>query len=770
MQFLSLRPRKPFVGIALAAVAGILVADFWPAPALVAACGALAMALVTYAWPNAWLCRGLALAVFFALHSIRHSHAPAVAIEELLKSGSRPAVLSGVVRSEPTTGTNSRGEPWAKFWMKGESMRIDDTESQYRGLCAMRWSGHAPAYGDAIRVEGTARSLEPVANPGQFDTASWLRRKGVRFEVLTRNESDCAVNGSGRGPVVISAAITARRWIQEKLELGLEGAPEVAKLIESMVLGLRGETPAEMKGLFQKTGTLHLFAVSGLNVAMLAGIAWHLLKPLRFSRRAAVLVILPLLAAYAVVTGLSPSCVRATVMAAFVLSAQFFERSAVPVNSLAAAAVAILAWDTNELFSPGFQLSFVLVLFIMALTAPIARRVEPLGRPDDFIPQELWTRGQQGRAGVWRKISQAAGVTVAAWLGSLAFTAGYFHLISPVAIVANAVAVPLAFGVLALGLMSLVCATFSSVLAAVVNQANWLIAKVLLASLAVFAEVPGGHIYVEAPHFGSAAACEVTSVAVGDGGAALHVRAGGGDWLLDCGGARDYEAALLPYLRSRGVNRLDGLVLTHGDASHIGAALPLFGDFQPRWVGDTIFMDRSPSRRGLHAGLAAKAIGRRYLQRGEEVSLGRNAKLTVLHPSGAIARTVADDKALVCRIEAAGLRALFVSDAGFSTERWLIANETDLRADVLIMGWHSRDLSGTRDFLSKVRPVAIVSSEPPFGSTRERADEWAGECRAVGAMLFPQESCGAVKIELRDDGEIALRSFVGDQTFRSRAR
>jgi len=769
MQSLILRPRKPFLGIALAAIAGILLAERWPAPVVWVVGGTAVLALLTFAWPKAWLCHGVAGAAFFSLHILRHVHAPGAGIEELLLSGARPVSVTGVVWSEPTSGTSSRGQPRATFWLKIESLRIDGGEMRSGGLCLVRWSGKAPVYGDAVSIEGTAQSHEEVRNPGQFDTAGWLRRKGIRFQVVARNVSDCAVTGNGRGSKVISFAIAARAWVKAKLDLGLEDAPDVAALIESMVLGLRGETPPEMKGLFQKTGTLHLFAVSGLNVAMLGGIAWHLLKPLRLSRRAAVLVILPLLAAYAIVTGLSASCVRATVMAAFVLSAQFFERPAVAVNSLAAAAVAILAWDTNELFSPGFQLSFVLVLFIMALTSPIAQWMEPAGRPDDFIPRELWTKGERFVAALWRQIAQAGGVTLSAWMGSFIFMAGYFHLVSPVAILANAVAVPLAFCVLALGLMSLVCATFSTGLAVMVNAANWVTAKALLASLAAFAQVPAGYVYVETPRFGAAVACEITSLAVGDG-AALHLRAGGGDWLLDCGGARDYERCLLPYLRSRGVNRLAGLMLTHGDTAHIGATLPLFEDFRPRWIGDTISSDRSPSRREIHAGLAATGFGRRYLQRGDEATLGAKAKFTVLFPPAGIVRTVADDRALVCRVEAAGLRALCVSDAGFSTERWLLANEADLRADVLIMGWHSRDISGTPDFLSRVRPVAIVSSEPPFGMPRERADELERECRALGATWFRQEKCGAVKIDLREDGEIALRSFLGNQTFRSRAR
>jgi beta-lactamase superfamily II metal-dependent hydrolase len=395
--------------------------------------------------------------------------------------------------------------------------------------------------------------------------------------------------------------------------------------------------------------------------------------------------------------------------------------------------------------------------------------MEPFGAPDDFIPQEIWTRGERWRVSLWKQIAGTTGVTLSAWVGSFVFMAGYFHLISPVAVFANAVAVPLAFVVLALGLMSLLCGIVSTALAAIVNQANLISAKALLASLALFSKAPGGYVYSEMPDFKRAPACELMSLEVGDG-SAIHVRSSGGDWLVDCGGARDYNSTLLPYLRSRGVNRLDGILLTHGDTAHVGGAVLALDDFHPRWIADTIFYSvRSPSRRDIHARLAAAKIGRRYFQRGDEFSLGENATLKVLFPPPEIARTQADDKALVCRIEAAGLRVLLMSDAGFSTERWLMENETDLRADVIVAGWHSRDLSGTADFLALVAPRAVVRSRPPFGVSEERLAERERGVRAIGAEAFHQEHCGAVRIELRGDG-VTITPFLGGQIFRSRAR
>ena len=768
-QMISLRLRKPLLGIGIAAIAGILLAEAWPVSVAWAAGMTALLALAAFLFPRAWMCFAFSAAAFFALHQVRYHHAAGNAVAALLQNGQRTASVTGVVWSEPTSHTGSRGEPRASFWLKVESLRLNGDVVAYERLCLLKWAGDAPAYGDAVTVEGSARALPEITNPGQFDMSDWLRRHGVRFEVSARNASDCAVTAHVRGSRAIRFAIDARAWIQSKLELGMEGEPDLTMLIEGVVLGMHGETPPEMRELFQRTGTVHLFAVSGLNVAMLAGIAWYLLKPLRLPRRVVPVIIIPLLWAYALATGLGSGCVRATVMASFILLGRLLERPATPMNSLAGAALAILAWDTNDLFKPGFQLSFVTVAFIMWLSAPIARRLEPLSQPDDFIPRELWTRGQRLFGALWKRITQAAGISVSAWIGSSVFMAGYFHLVSPAALFANPVAVPFAFLVLALGMMSLLCGIFSAKLVALVNQANWVMAKALFASLALCSNAPGGYVYVEVPRFGRAPVCEITSLEVG-GGAAIHVRSGGGDWLVDCGGARDYDNALLPYLRSRGVNSLDGLVLTHGDTAHIGAAWNVREDFHPRWVADTIYGDLSPSRRDIHARLAAAGFGKRYLQRGEEIPLGEHVALKVLFPPPGIARTQADDKALVCRIEAAGLRVLLMSDAGFSTENWLIENEPDLRADALVSGWHSRDISGTADFLSRVQPCAAVCSRPPFGSPPERLAEWERNVRAVGAEVFEQEHCGAVRIELREDGELVLRTFLGGQSLRIRAR
>ncbi len=172
-------------------------------------------------------------------------------------------------------------------------------------------------------------------------------------------------------------------------------------------------------------------------------------------------------------------------------------------------------------------------------------------------------------------------MSFAAWIGSLPLMLWDYHLVTLISLVANLVVVPIAFFVLTGALLSLVTAPFSSWLSVVFNNANWVLTKFILGAVCLFAQIPAGHFYVEHPHRPTAALLEINALDLRSG-AAVHVRGAHRDWLIDAGPARDYDRVLLPYLRARGVNRLEGLILTHADAAHIGGASGVLLDFQPR--------------------------------------------------------------------------------------------------------------------------------------------------------------------------------------------
>lgn len=764
MPGLDLRIRQPLLGLAACAVAGIVVADRWPLPPGWMTGLAIVLGLAALLRPRTALCWLFTAAAFATLHSVRCQNHPARQLARVLDAGPRVARAAGIVWSEPQPVKFHSGARTGRFRMKVERLEIDG-RNFIGGMVNVTWAGPLPAYGDRVRLLGSAENVPPVRNPGEFDSARHLRRQGICSEIEVFFPVDAAVESSGHGELTQRFAIAARHWLAERLGRDLEDEPDIRTLIASMVLGMRAsETPEEMQEIFRRTGTLHLFAVSGLNTAMLGLIAVFVLKAAGLSRRAAVFLTVPVLAGYALVTGLSPSCVRAAIMTSLLLLGSVIDRRVLVFNSLGGAAVIILAWDSNQLFTAGFQFSFVLVAVIVWLSTRIARPLEPLGRPDAYLPKPLWSWRQHATAFGGKCLAASLGITLAAWLGSVLFTAGYFHLFSASAILANMLAVPLAFAVLALGLASALSSLVSAAAGVLFNNANFCCAKLLLLVVHGFSELPGGHTFVELPGRESAPACEITVLDVG-AGAAIHIRSGEQDWLIDGGPLPLYSRRTLPYLRSRGINRLDALLLTHGDARHIGAASAILDDLAPRRILDVPLRDRSPIRRSFTAELASRGKGRSFLRRGHILRISPAASLRVLFPPTGSQRNIADEKAVVLLLECEGRRVLLTSDAGFSTERWLVEHEPALHADVLVKGWHGQDFSGTADFIAAVKPAAIVCSRPDYGADGGVVRSRQATMAKHGAVLFPQEECGAVIIRI-DGGEALVSGFVGGRSLR----
>ena len=737
---MTFRPRLPFLGLVVGAIGGIIAAEKWPVSSAWMLAAVAALGIITAIRPRTWLAVIFVAASFHFLHTLRHLEGSALRLTQEFSTSTVTA--EGIVWDEPRTQFEGETTFFIRAKLLGEPVRD-------AGFIRVRTVGEMPTCGDRVRIRGVASVPKAPRNPAEFDAAAWSARQGISLELRCEFAPDFEVLEREAGRAATRAASRARAWIREQLAAGVTVSQEQVALIESMVLGVNAETPPEMRDLFQKTGTLHLLAVSGLNVAMLAQIILMLLRPFGIKRAKAVIVTVLFLAFYALITGLSPSCTRAALMASLILAAPCFDRSASPMNSLAAAAFMLLARDTNQLFSVGFQLSFFIVFVIFLCAHRIKNCVVPIALPDEFLPRKLWSPAQQFRVWVWRGFAAAVGVNMASWFGSLFITVGYFHIISPVAIVANFIAVLFAFAVLALGLASILTAAIPMV-AVLFNHANVACATGLLGVVGLFSKVPHGYSYVELPQSGPAPLCEVTILALGEG-AATHIRAGNADWLIDCGHLRDYTRTLSPYLRSRGIDRLDALLLTHGDASHIGGASPLLLEFAPRsWIEGSL-LDRSPTRRALHEELAKREYGRMLCGAGDFWNLSPNVKITVLFPPMGFEHSTADDQALVLMLEAASHRILLMSDAGFSTEQWLTENVPDLRATVLVKGWHDKDSAGSADFIARLNPSLVIVGEQRFGTLQEKTEKWAEPLRELGITVLSQGVTGAVRLRVSKD-------------------
>src|SRR4030095_16919934 len=345
MKFLN-APRQPFVGLSLMAAAGIIFGDVFPLPSAVLTLltFVLAICIVIVAWrPLLLVTYAIVGFGFFLLPNLDTSKTEGQQLADELGGRPRVVTATGYVVTEPKIASSG----FATFLLKLKSIEFEGRTQSAHAVWQVRWKGTSE-FGDELKLFGIAEVIPGPRNPGEFDMRAYLARHDVRRLLFVRYPEDGAVVRHGGGNPILRLAQKSRLWMQNALCSGLENSPDVQNFLSGIVLGLRHQTPEDIEEPFQQTGTLHLFAVAGLHVGIVAALLWMLAMVARLSRKWAAALIIPLLLFYAAVTGLHISSVRAAVMSSILLGGLFFERKVFVLNSLAAAAFFLLSWNTNE--------------------------------------------------------------------------------------------------------------------------------------------------------------------------------------------------------------------------------------------------------------------------------------------------------------------------------------------------------------------------------------------------------------------------------------
>ena len=747
-----LRQRLPFLPLVAAACAGCLLGRLVEIQTwlmFAGACALLARCLVGRA-ASAILCLGV-FAAFATLQAWEWRESPARMVSEAWP-GPVLATVEGRVEEAPTP---SGADRWL-MCVETSTLSLPGWSGPLRIFIQVSLPGEPPQIGDLIRATGSFSAFRKPRNPGEFDVRAWMAGRGMYSRLFVAAPEDAALIAKAEGFSLRRMAWHTREWIERTLTEGLDPASQQAQLILAMTLG---ETRSLDEGLledFRRTGTFHLFSVSGLHVGMLGVLLWIGLGTVGVPRTAIVAFIIPALFYYALVTGWKPASVRAATMAAFVLVGTLVGRPPTVVNSLLAAAFFILLRNTNELFNAGFQLSFSVVLSLVMLAGPLTHVLQSPLKVDPFIPPALHTRAERLRDAAARNFAPVLAVAVVAWIGSLLLTIEYFHLLSLSAILTNVLCVPLAFVAMAVAMLSLTGGVVSQTLAALFNNTNWLLSGTLMAMVEGMAALPGSALTTTWPEPGRP---EARLVVFDFGrGSATAIQTGGDWWLLDAGPARYADRALLPFFQQKGVARLEGLVLTHGDSQHIGGAEAVIRSLRPREVYESRIDDRSPTRRRVREFLAGSSRAPRRITAGDVITTSANSSMQVLYPPRDMDAELADDKALIVLFEAAGWRILFLSDAGRRSYEWLKEHGRVPVADVIITGAHAHGSLLGSNFLAASRPKILVAGNARFPSSEQLPESTRQAARMTGVSIVTLDETGALVLEMRR-GKLVLRGF-----------
>jgi competence protein ComEC len=489
---------------------------------------------------------------------------------------------------------------------------------------------------------------------------------------------------------------------------------------------------------------------------------------------------------YALLTGMGPSVVRASVMGTVILLSMLFERDGNIYNSLALAALILLIWNPLNLWDVGFLLSFSATFSIVYLYPRIK----------EWLPPACM------KYGLVRFFMDLFLVSLCATLGTLPIVIAVFNKLPVISLMANLLVVPLVGLLVSNGVIVLLFAAWFTAAADAFGTAAWALTCIIEKIVSVMAGIPHASISVATPgawhyiFYIAGILClawirekkwarkglvfcivlflnlgvfsslynnlnnglKILFFDVGQGDACLIEFPGGHRMLID-GGMRnirkDYgERVILPYLRHAGIDRLDAAIVTHADADHLGGLVTVLEKVKTGMVMDP----GCASQSGLYSEylqlIEKKNIPRRIIKRGDMIEGFRECSLSVLHPDPChMQRLDINDNSIVCLLVYKGQRILFTGDIGAEAEYLILEGQRQVRdIDLLKVPHHGSGTSSTRAWVQKLGPENCVVSVGTGNRFRHPDPQVISRYVQEGTSVLRTDFHGAVTAKVSANG------------------
>ena len=327
-----------------------------------------------------------------------------------------------------------------------------------------------PQRGTRLCATGVLTPVHPPDSTEKRDFNTYLKSIGVNYTFNRISELRIV-----KPPSLFNRFCTqTNQSFQEALSLGAPANSELEKIYITMLLGNRRALTPEQNERYRTTGTLHFFAISGLHIGVIAAVIAQCLTLVRIPRNLAPLIGLPLLYLYVEITGASPSAMRAFIMAVFFWSSFAVRRQHAAFPALINSAVLVLLIDPEQLWSIGFQLSYIVVASIVLLGLPLHRLLKQSLCPYQWLPEESQTFRQRAISQLLDKVFLLFAISLSAWLASVPLCAMFFNFIAPGAVFTNMLLVYLVAIAIVGGMLSIGCATLMlPAVSEFINHAAW---------------------------------------------------------------------------------------------------------------------------------------------------------------------------------------------------------------------------------------------------------------------------------------------------------
>ena len=669
------------------------------------------------------------------------------------------------------------------------------------------------AQGQKLRVTGLLERPLPALNPGQFDYAQHEAQQRVLASLIVKKSSDIEIL-TDASPSLLDRYRSA---VADALANGFPPERHLDQATLAMlVLGQNSPDARSVRDDFTRTGTAYELAVSGLHVALVGMLILFFSRLFCLNPRLRTALTMLIVVLYAFAARPAPPVLRASFLCAAFASACLLKRRPDKLQLLALAAIADLVFRPLDLFTAGFQLSFINVLAFI-LFWPTIMAISHGSSYTDMRIALAFSHPSPARR-IWMTIRHWLVASLAfnliACLASAPLIAYHFGQVNPYTILFGPAMLPLVAASLFSGilkiLLTLLLPGFATAWAAFAAMpTEWMRHTVALLVKIPGASFPtppisasfvfGYYAVLSLPLLSNlfgrlarrltlrpAMACllvflpllvgatshrpqredfTLTLLSIGAGQTAVIDLPSGQVVLVDDGSATlvdPVQSCLNPFLRQEYCRGIAAIFLSHPDFDHVSGTL----ETEKNWHADTVYVnsafigesEKMPHARYLLEQLAGDHCPVHPLKRGDTLNLDDSTKLEVLWPPEGRSFATTNEAGLVLKITCCGRSILFPSDIQQFTEHDLLASAADLKSDVLIAPHHGSAEITTFAFIHAVDPICILSSNDRLLSNKQKAFD--AIARAADKPLYRTSRCGAVSVHITPSGQIHVETFL----------
>jgi competence protein ComEC len=689
----------------------------------------------------------------------------------------------------------SQSYPYTTFYAKVTEIKTDQGWKKATGTIKFYISEAVKDVNIGYKFQAFCRldKFSPADNPGQFDIARYMNRNAVYVSASVKSANALTILGAEqlKSPFDIKAKF---RQLAIAALLDNTESDNDMRLVEALVLGSRTKIDRKLYNDFTKTGLVHLVALSGLNVGILAGCFWWFTKKAGLLHQGRSIACIIATIIFLLVVPATSSTLRAGIMFIIYCLARLFNRHSSGLNSLAVAAIFLLLIRPMDFLDAGFQLSFAAVLGILFFYKPIRNflilPVEPL-RETPFYPP-------------LRAPLDMFAVGLAAWSAVMPLIAWHFHQLQLLtAIWTVPASIPVTI-ILILGTFKILLNPLLPTLAYGLGFIIDFSAKILSYLVAIFAKFPLSNIIIGKVSIYIVLLCylliflwkffpfrrkpflnlsypaaiailfiaaffinrfetfgnlQLTVLSVGHGQAAFIRTPDNKNFVIDAGSMSKNnigDTIVNPFLNYIAADKIDSVFISHDDIDHYNGLPEILNQHHCENFYTTPKFIQSAAASNADAKLSefVRSKGLSLCVAPQKISLGKTVIIRLWPIDSPDENSLTDNESsLVLLFEYAGRKILLCSDITEDTQKQLMNLYPQLDVDLIVTPHHGSGRTTDPAFLNCFKPEFLITS-----CSEARLGSISGGIKDFGQSYFTGKD-GAVTVLINPAGQISIKPF-----------